>query len=110
MKKYIVKLWSTQSDGGSYYWRLYVYDYCSGDYIPVGGKFASPMDAMDRILCWLLDEMDFVETRPIKDGEIFLYRKPQTPESSFDAVIEVICNPGIPSGKGERKWTKQKIS
>lgn len=108
MKNYIVKLWSTQPNGGSYYWKLYAYDCIGGAYLPVGGKFSSPMDAMDRVQVWLLDEMNHVGKRAIRDGEVWLYQKPLSPEGSYDAAIEIICNPGIP--EGGRKWTKQKIS
>lgn len=111
MKRYIVKLWQSISTDGNFYWRLYMYDPIGGEYIPVGSQYSSPMDALDRILVHLLEEMDDVGRRPIKDGEALLFRRPCTPEGPYyDAMIEVISNPGIPEDKvGGRTWTEQKI-
>lgn len=92
-KKYTIKLWPPDSNGGGYYWRLYAYDPFIDEYLMASPKYTSPLDALDAVQSRMFGFMDYEKSMLIQSGEILFYRYPSSPVGSYDATITLICDP-----------------
>lgn len=99
-KKYIIKLWAPDSEGGNYYWRLYAYDLYIDEYLMSSQKYTSPLDALDTVQSRMFGSLDYAKSQLTESGEVLFYRIPRGPVGSYDATVTLICDPRVTIADG----------